>query len=80
MPTEETFPVHLKSRTIECHNERDSFLLKQADGILEDNALVEQFTQQQVKNMIETCDLYGLRAMARYLSPLVDKAMPDNLA
>ena len=80
MPTDETFPVHLESRTIDCRNERDAYLLKQADRILEDNALVVQFTHQQVKNMIETCEFYRLRTMAGYLSPLVEKAMPDEPA
>ena len=77
---DETFPVTLESRTIECQNERDCFLLKQAHGIVLDNNIVVNFSHKQVNDMIDACNFYDLRTMAGILGPLVEKAIPDEPA
>jgi methanethiol S-methyltransferase len=77
MTEDETFPITLQTRIVLCQSERDRFLLKRAQRIIDGEIGVENLVRQQVQEMIEPCHFYDLSIMALRLEPKLQDAINE---
>jgi hypothetical protein len=77
MTDDETYPISLQGREVLCQSERDRFLVKRAQQIVDGEIGVENLVRQQVQDMIEACHFYDLSIMALRLEPKLEDAINE---